>query len=169
MVSRLVEMSSFQGYPFKEGSTDTSTVCSQIIIVVYTRLTFYTSPPHTHSHTPPPPPQNPVMMYKGLLDGYRYDESMTQSLFIPGMEAPPPIPPKKRKRPVCPSCMHIHTIVLDIRVVSQSLIFCSLYFYPQPQSSHAAAAAAAPPGQTVINTSTLSKPELNASTEEVFK
>lgn len=39
-----------------------------------------------------------VMMYKGLLAGYTYDESLTQSLVIPGMEAPPPIPPKKRKR-----------------------------------------------------------------------
>jgi hypothetical protein len=40
------------------------------------------------------------MMYKGLLAGYTYDESLTQSLVIPGMEAPPPIPPKKR-RSVC--------------------------------------------------------------------
>ena len=41
--------------------------------------------------------QTAVMMYKGLLAGYTYDESLTQSLVIPGMEAPPPIPPKKRK------------------------------------------------------------------------
>ena len=38
------------------------------------------------------------MVYKGLLAGYTYNESMTQNLIIPGMEAPPPIPPKKRKR-----------------------------------------------------------------------
>ena len=50
----------------------------------------------------PLPPPILVMMYKGLLAGYTYDESLTQSLVIPGMEAPPPIPPKKRKRkPVC--------------------------------------------------------------------
>ena len=46
-----------------------------------------------------------VMVYKGLLAGYTYDESMTQNLVIPGMEAPPPIPPRKRKRrQVCQAC-----------------------------------------------------------------
>ncbi len=39
------------------------------------------------------------MMYKGLLvQGYIYDESIMEPLYIPGMEAPPPIPPKKRKK-----------------------------------------------------------------------
>lgn len=39
-----------------------------------------------------------VMIYKGLLEGYNFDESLMQPLYIPGMEAPPPLPPKKRKR-----------------------------------------------------------------------
>ena len=39
-----------------------------------------------------------VMMYKGLVAGYTFDDSVMQPLYIPGMEAPPPIPPKKRRR-----------------------------------------------------------------------
>lgn len=38
-----------------------------------------------------------VIIYKGLLEGYNFDESLMQPLYIPGMEAPPPLPPKKRK------------------------------------------------------------------------
>ncbi len=47
------------------------------------------------------------MIYKGLVKGYEFDESYVQPLIIPGMEAPPPLPPKKRRQrkttPVDPS------------------------------------------------------------------
>lgn len=48
---------------------------------------------------PPPVPlkKKTIMIYKGLVEGYTFDESYVQPLYIPGMDAPPPIPPKKRR------------------------------------------------------------------------
>ncbi len=39
-----------------------------------------------------------MLQYKNLIQGYTYDESVMAPLYIPGMDAPPPLPPKKRKR-----------------------------------------------------------------------
>lgn len=45
-----------------------------------------------------PPISHAVMIYKGLVQGYTFDESYVQPLYIPGMDAPPPLPPKKRRQ-----------------------------------------------------------------------
>ncbi|XP_064395436.1 rap guanine nucleotide exchange factor 1-like [Halichondria panicea] len=49
---------------------------------------------------PVPLKKKTVLQYKNLIQGYTYDESIMQMqpLYIPGMDAPPPLPPKKRKR-----------------------------------------------------------------------
>lgn len=99
------------------------------------------------------------MIYKNLLAGYTYEESATQSLLIiPGMEAPPPIPPKKRKkRQVGWLAMYSVIYTGDL----SSLILC----LTQAQTG---GTATTPSGQPASNTSSLSRSEHSSSTDDMM-
>ena len=59
-------------------------------------------PPSPPSPPPLPSPSPLVMMYNQLIQtqDYTFDDSLIPSLNIPDMVAPPPLPPKKRRRKV---------------------------------------------------------------------